>query len=168
MDELTVNRILGIDPGGTWTGWAMVVRTDRGYYTATARTHSTAFFMEYLPFALGDGWFPDVVVIEEFRNYPGHGGAAWSTNDTSQQIGQIKSRLVDRRIPFYLQKAALKKPAAGLMRARGIAVVRPPEGDGPSGHAADAQRHAWYWAFQHGVGAAGLGPVIQIPSLSGT
>jgi Holliday junction resolvasome RuvABC endonuclease subunit len=168
MDELTVNCILGIDPGGTWTGWAAIRRTDQGYRTESVGTSRTITFMEtQLPVWLS-AEPPDVVVIEEFRNYPGHGGAAWSTNDTSQQIGQIRMLLADRRIPFYLQKAALKKPAAGLMRARGIAVVRPPEGDGPSGHAADAQRHAWYWAFQRGVGAAGLGPVIQIPSLSST
>jgi hypothetical protein len=163
MADTAVSRILAIDPGDKWTGWAGLIWSNHGYVTEAVGTVWTPEFMGRFPVGMSINP-PDVVIIEEYRNFPGRG--TWSTNDTSQQIGLLKGELQKRRIPYHMQQPALKKPAAGLMRARGVALLRPPAEDGPYIHSWDAQRHAWYWVFQHGSGAINASQ-ITLPRLAG-
>src|ERR1017187_2812754 len=65
----------------------------------------------------------DVVVVEEFRLYPGKASAqSWSPMATAEMIGAMKWIASCAGVPITLQSAAVKIPTRQQCKARGIDV----------------------------------------------
>lgn len=158
INDLAVRSLCAIDPGDANCGWAVLEKSKGGYCTTSTGVENPDDMVDYLDAWLASGTH-QVYVIEDYRNYPGAGN--WGANHTSQLIGVMKNRFLAAAVPFTMQMPSIKKPAAGLMRAKGAMTVRPADQPHRYVHAYDAQRHGWYWVFKHGSGP--LGPTIYIP-----
>jgi hypothetical protein len=126
-------RIMGIDPGDSHTGWAIIepdgrVTTGELDYPAVA------------PAVLGElekGL--DHVAVEDFVLYPAQAASQrFSPFMTARLIGVISYLCEQVGTPMTLQGAFIKKPMRAQLKARGIKQV----GSGP--HERDAELHAYY------------------------
>jgi hypothetical protein len=127
---------MAIDPGDVHVG---VARAANGRVWAE-EINAT----DFLP------WFSDrvhelkVVVIEEFRLYPGSAPAlSWSPMRTVEMIGAIRWIAACAGVPIALQSAAVKVPTRAQCKARGIVWKH------KSGHASDALLHLYYFMLRN-------------------
>jgi hypothetical protein len=86
----------------------------------------------------------DVVVVEAFRLYPGAAGAqTWSAFGTVEVIGVLREKCRAAGTPFVVQAAAVKKPTAAVLKARGVKL----RSHGKGSHAKDAELHGWHYVL---------------------
>lgn len=136
-----VRAVLAIDPGGKHVGWAEWWK-DEGRvrpleYDADDALPAVEEWLETT------SWIYRVLVVEEFRLYPGQAGAqSWSEMETSEMVGALKWAARKSECPVVMQGANVKKPTARQLRARGI------ERGGSGPHARDAELHLLHYLLK--------------------
>lgn len=133
---MRTKTILAVDPGDSHVGTAL---SQDGQMKA--EEYSAAGWLFEFSALVG---MLDVVVIEEFRLYPGSAPAlSWSQLDTVKMIGAMEWICHCAGVPFELQSAAVKIPTRAQCKARGINWKH------KSGHASDALLHLYYYMLRH-------------------
>jgi hypothetical protein len=131
-------NILAVDPGDSHVGTAV---SDPGGITAVE--FSAKDWLQVFMETVSEY---DLVVIEEFKLYPGSAPAlSWSQLDTVKMIGAMEWIARCSGVPIVLQSAAVKIPTRAQANARGI------EWKNKSGHASDALLHLYYYMLRHGM-----------------
>src|ERR1017187_9871856 len=124
-------RILAVDPGDSHVGCALYAD---GEVTAAEVNEA-----DWLPRFAELVETLDLVVIEEFRLYPGSAPAlSWSPMKTVKMIGAMEWIATCAGVPITLQSAAVKIPTRAQCKARGIVWKH------KSIHARDALLHLHY------------------------
>lgn len=143
--------VLAVDPGEVHVG---VAEFSKGR-CAWTREFGPEQFYEFLEkvCALGSVRASGVVVVEEFRLYPGKAAAqSWSQLKTVEVIGTIRYITGYYGVTMVEQGAHIKKVARARMGAQGVVNLAVEQRLGR--HCADAVEHGWFY-INHGGSVKG-------------
>jgi hypothetical protein len=134
--------VIGVDPGAEHTGLALFA------WGVEARCVETATLKPWPAMDKLCSWLTDhtpvlTVVYEEFRLYDDK-PLVWDDMATVEAIGALRWICRGFGVSTFRQGASIKKPTSGLMRHLGLRCT------GQSGHARDAELHAWRWLLREG------------------
>lgn len=135
--------ILAVDPGDAHVGVAI---WRPGNHTAALEHDADT----WLPLFAAIAPHIDLVVVEEFRLYPGKAPAlSWSPMKTAEMIGAMRWIAACNDLTLVLQGADIKIPTRRQCIARGIQWK-----SRRSGHASDATLHLWYYLLRNDLDGA--------------
>jgi hypothetical protein len=137
--------IIAIDPGEEHNGVAVFVEGECRWTTTVSRDILFDSLGVWSALYCKKGMF-DVVVVEEFKLYPGKAASlSWSTLGTVEIIGALRERYRREGITFVTQPASIKKPTKAMVKRRGLPIM------GKDGHARDACMHGYYYLIHRGL-----------------
>lgn len=129
--------LLAIDPGARHCGWTLLLC--KPWRTVKWGTDGPNVFLDRLDRFLAQQRNCQLVV-EEFRLYPKQASAkSWDTLREVEVIGVIKWLARWANVPIEMQRAMVRKVAAGHLRAEGRRLAA------RGVHARDAELHAWFF-----------------------
>jgi hypothetical protein len=131
--------VIAVDPGDAHVGMAIWSKT-RGIQLLRASEFDADKWLSLFAKLVEN---VDIVVIEEFRLYPGKAKSqAWSPMATAEMIGAMKWIAHEAGKPVILQGADIKNPTRRQCKARGLTWKH------KSVHASDAILHLQHYIIR--------------------